>query len=147
MSDDLPTAISGTRRQIRELVDGSLEVRIHIDPRFKADFHRLFPSIDAPCALAPLVNDFERIEQKEEEPKGGPLCKLACIWCKDEEFQEWMAIQCGVDPSEMTELATAVDLRVMVNINSRKDLDSNPEAAERFNRLVRIPFMDWSRER
>lgn len=52
-------AISGTRRQVRELVDGTLEVKIHVDPRFKKAFHELFPEIDAPVAIAPLRVGFE----------------------------------------------------------------------------------------
>lgn len=53
-------AVSATRRQYRELVDGTLEVKIHVDPRFKVSFLELFPSIDMPIALAPLNADFER---------------------------------------------------------------------------------------
>lgn len=47
-------ALPATRRQIRELVDGTLEVRLHIEPTHKADFHRLFGQIDMPVAIAPL---------------------------------------------------------------------------------------------
>lgn len=54
-----PVALSATRRQARELVDGTIEVKLHIDPRFKADFHRLFPDIDMPVAIAPLEAGFE----------------------------------------------------------------------------------------
>lgn len=57
MSDDdneIPAAVSGTRRQVRELVDGTLEVKIHIDQAYRAVFHRIFPEIDMPVALAPL---------------------------------------------------------------------------------------------
>jgi hypothetical protein len=46
--------VMGVRRQMRELVDGVIEVKVHIDPRFRADFLRLFPEIDMPVALAPL---------------------------------------------------------------------------------------------
>ena len=52
--------VSGTRRAMREKVDGSLVVQIEIDPRFRADFLRLFSEIDMPVALVPLVADFER---------------------------------------------------------------------------------------
>ena len=48
-------AVSATRRQIRELVDGTLEVKLHIDPSQKRDFLDTFPDIDMPVALAPLV--------------------------------------------------------------------------------------------
>jgi hypothetical protein len=55
------TAISCTRRQIKEMADGTIRVSIDIDPRFKSDFHRLFPNIDTPVALAPLELDFEQV--------------------------------------------------------------------------------------
>ena len=137
------SAISGTRRQIRELVDGSLEVRIHVDPRFKADFHRLFPSIDMPCALAPLVPDFERIEDKQKGP--GPLCRLAAIWCKDRDFLEWADWMAGGDI--FTEEDAANWIRKTCEVESRRDLDNDQAAALRFQQFVREPFMDWLKSR
>lgn len=53
-------AISASRGAYRETADGSLEVKLIIDPRFIADFHRIFKIKDMPCALAPLVAGFER---------------------------------------------------------------------------------------
>lgn len=58
-------AISATRGAYRETADGSLEVKIIIDPRFKDDFHRIFKEKDMPVALAPLTPDFE---QKPQTP-------------------------------------------------------------------------------
>ena len=52
MSD--PVAVSGTRRAIKELVDGTIRVMVDIDPRFRKQFFELFPEIDAAVALAPL---------------------------------------------------------------------------------------------
>ncbi len=51
----MTAAVSGTRRSMKELVDGTIRVQIDIDPPQRADFLRLFPSIDMPVALAPLV--------------------------------------------------------------------------------------------
>lgn len=144
MSDDLPAVISGTRRQIRELVDGSLEVRVHIDPRFKADFHRLFPQIDVPIAIAPLALDFERIEEKAKE-QVGPLCKLAAMWCKGEQFREWFALR--FDLGELDEDDAAHHLRDCLGVVSRKDIDHDPVASERFQKFIREPYMAWSRGR
>lgn len=56
-------AVPGTRRQIRELVDGTLEVKVHVEPRHKKAFLDLLGEIDMPVALAPLVPDFERRDQ------------------------------------------------------------------------------------
>ena len=55
------TAISATRRSMKELVDGTIRVQLDIDPAFRDDFLRLFSKIDMPVAIAPLVSDFERI--------------------------------------------------------------------------------------
>lgn len=77
------SAISGTRRQYKEMADGTLRVQIDVDPQFKQRFLELFPSIDMPVALAPLKADFER---QSEKPKGGELSKLAAMWCQDERF-------------------------------------------------------------
>lgn len=62
-------AISGTRRQYKEMADGTLSVVIHIEPNLKAEFHRLFPDVDMPVALAPLVPEFERVAEQEPEPE------------------------------------------------------------------------------
>lgn len=129
--------ISGTRRQIRELVDGSLEVRVHIDPRFKQDFHRLFPQIDTPVAIAPLALDFERLP-KPEKPKGGALSQLAARWCKDTDFLRWMG--------QLTEEETAAHIREVCGIKSRSELDHNPHAMRVFNEYFRDPYMEILRE-
>jgi len=132
---DKPIGISGTRRQIRELVDGSLEVRIHIDPRFKKAFHELFPEIDTPVGIAPLKPDFEYQQTQSEKPKGGPLCTLAARWCKERMFQQWI----GVD----TEQAAAESIRTICEVKSRSELDRHPMAAFNFNEHFRTPYMEF----
>ncbi len=52
-------AISGTRRTVKELVDGTLRVTVDIDPPQKAAFLKLLPEVDMPVAIAPLQTDFE----------------------------------------------------------------------------------------
>ena len=59
------SAIAGTRRAVKELVDGTLRVTIDVDERYKATFHKLFPQIDMPCALVPLKPDFEFSDELE----------------------------------------------------------------------------------
>ncbi len=53
-SPDEPLAIAGTRKSAKELADGTLRVQIDIEPRHKQAFHRAFPEIDMPVAIAPL---------------------------------------------------------------------------------------------
>ena len=49
------SAIQGTRKAIKEMADGTLRIQIDIEPRDKKLFHKLFPEIDMPVAIAPLV--------------------------------------------------------------------------------------------
>ena len=62
------SAISGTRKSAKELADGTLRVSIDIEPRDKAQFHALFPEIDMPIAIAPLVPVTEGLQQSESWP-------------------------------------------------------------------------------
>lgn len=144
-----PTAISGTRRQIRELVDGTIEVKIHIDPAYRKTFHELFPDIDKPIAIAPLKHDFEK-KAKEPEVKGGPLAKLAGQWCNDPKFWEWINMR-PADVRTADEEAEHVGdkdgARKFIcrhcRIESRRELDHNNLAADIFHKEIRIPFSGW----
>src|SRR3546814_20450072 len=57
------SAISGTRRAMKEMADGTIRVQIDIDPSCRGDFLSLFPNIDMPVALAPLVANFEQSKE------------------------------------------------------------------------------------
>lgn len=135
-------AISGTRRALKELADGTIRVQIDVDPRFKAQFHKLFPTIDMPVALAPLSSDFERREE-EEKPKGGALARLAGMWCNDPKFCAWISwkYKGGVLPVEPAVAAQFV--REQCCIDSRAKLDNDSAAADKFNNHIRFPYMKW----
>jgi len=66
MSDNL--AIAGTRKAVKELVDGTLRIQIDIEPRHKAQFHKLFPDIDMDVAIAPL--DLKQLPEQDESWPG-----------------------------------------------------------------------------
>lgn len=140
------TAISGTRRQYKEMADGTLRVQIDIDPQYKQQFLELFPQIDMPVALAPLRADFEQ-PKEEEKPKGGPLSKSAAQMCEHQMFQSfvkdrfwsiWKDIDCDYDST-----AAAETLRHICGVESRAELDHNPQAAKRFHELMR-EYREWN---
>lgn len=132
------SAISGTRRQYKEMADGTLRVSIDIDPMFKAQFLELFGAIDMPVALAPLQPNFD--QPKEEEKKGGPLAKSAAQMCAYPVFIKFMEEKyMGVG----TEEDTAHLIRELCKIKSRSELDHNPEAAKRFHELMR-QYREWN---
>lgn len=99
------SAISGTRRAMKEMSDGTIRVSIDIDPIHRAAFFSMFGSIDMPVALAPLIADFEQggpdtpIKSVKNDGtaldmgragvgqlKGGQLARLAGRWCNDALF-------------------------------------------------------------
>lgn len=146
---DETTAISATRRQYKEMADGTLRVQIDIDPQFKQRFLELFGQIDMPVALAPLKADFEK---PKEKPKGGPLSQEAAKMCDRETFQQFLLEKYDHQWGWwMQSLKSPVDIaaacvRNICAVESRADLDHNREAANRFRDLMR-EYHDWCQVR
>lgn len=66
--------------------------------------------------------------------KGGDLAKLAGVLCANPDFLEW---------GDFSNESIAADwIRTTCGVSSRAELDHNPEAAQKFHRLVRIPFVE-----
>jgi hypothetical protein len=134
--------VSGIRRAIRELVDGTIRVQIDIDPRFAADFHRLFGVIDMPVALAPLTPEaFARTDRKAEVWKNlGPLAQSALLLCREAAFQKFVAEMMQVDGCD--EEGAAAYVRTNCDVTSRKELDATDGAREKFGAMMAI-YRDW----
>jgi hypothetical protein len=140
-------AISGVRRAIKELVDGTLRVQIDVSPTDKRDFLRLFPEIDTPLAMAPLKLKADAKSQADDETKGGKLAKLAGMLCGDPDFQAWIEARnpqlAERAPFELSGPDLAAHLvRTICGVESRAQLDHNPEAARRFHESIRKPWAD-----
>lgn len=151
-------AIQCTRRQIRELSDGTLEVKIQIQPTDKANFLLLFPDIDLPAiivrltpdaakqsAQAETINQFGDINKMvDDKPKGGALAKLAGIWCSEPNFLEWLN-QCGVGLSISNENDAKLAIYEICGVMSRIELDSHESAGQRFHENIREPYAAYLR--
>lgn len=124
--------ISGTRRAMREMADGTIEVKIHIDPAHRKAFMENFGQIDMPIALAPLVADFEKREP-EEKPKGGALAKLAGMWSSDPEFGAFALKMAAAHNIQATNSADFI--RQYCGVESRALIDGDQEATEAFHRI------------
>lgn len=100
----------------------------------------------------------ERVDamQLADKPKGGPLARLAGQWCAMPSFHAWLlrtmpdlcrvAIEAMDNPGELTpkpdsDIAAEVVRRVC-NVASRADIDHNAWARDRFEALIRRPFME-----
>lgn len=128
-------AISAVRRQVREMVDGTLEVKLHISPIDKASFHRLFPEIDMPVAIAPLSIGAPKQEARAKQ-KLGQLGLLAVQWCESADFAAWFFTETG-------ERFSVQAFKDYVGINKRTELDTDDQAAHRFQSMIRGPYMDY----
>lgn len=98
------------------------------------------------------IGDDEKPQPLAGKPKGGALSQLAAQWCREERFRRWMrtafagynGIIWGNTPVDgCTEGDAAVVLRAVSGINSRAELDTDPEAKARFERLIRQPYRTW----
>jgi hypothetical protein len=70
------------------------------------------------------------------------LARLSGILCKDAQFLEWLA-QESSDKLPVTPDEAAEVVYMVCGIDSRRELDSNTEAAELFHRHLRRPFLAW----
>lgn len=142
------TAIAGTRRSMKELADGTIRVQIDIDPIHRAAFFEAFSQIDMPVALAPLVAGFEQekptVKQSltVEKLKGGELAKWAGIFCNDREFEQWLSNEYPREYADCLQ-DCATWIREKCNVDSRAELDHNPEAGLIFREQIMAPFADW----
>ena len=74
--------------------------------------------------------------------KGGPQSIRAARLCKDGEFMDYLTSE-GLVESTSPETAAKYVME-KCGIGSRKELDHDPEALDRFNKLVMSPFIKWS---
>lgn len=88
----------------------------------------------------PVLNTPKTGDLKQREPLGD-LCWRAVQWCKEPEFWAFLK-QTICNPG--SEISNETDARYVVQavccVESRKELDTNPEAARKFNQLIRGPY-------
>lgn len=119
------------------MADGTLRLVIDVEPRNAQAAFALFNSPGTPMVLGRLLADHE----KAEKPKGGPLSQLAGQWCNDETFQRFLNQRYGEKCTTKEE--TAQLLRHLCGVESRADLDHDPDAKAEFHK-IRLAFMNWS---
>ena len=84
-----------------------------------------------------IVDDTEMVK-----PKGGQLAKLSAMWCSELNFWDWLN-ESGIGISIESPTDAKLAVYEVCDIPSRSELDNNPEAAEKFHRLIRIPYMEY----
>jgi len=63
------------------------------------------------------------------------------MWCEDTNFWDWLyKTEVGCFFSNYQAKYAIYDI---CDIKSRAELDNNPEAAEKFHRLIRVPYSEY----
>lgn len=146
--------IEAAAMRCRTMADGSLRIECEIEPGNAQAAFKLFGMPGAPMAIAALkVGHAKKSDEPEpqapeharespqtpaEDRKGGPLAKLAGMWCQSKDFQDWL----GVPTSAEAKLFILEEC----GIDSRAELDHNQKAAEIFHRNIREPYSNWLTE-
>ncbi|GJH31426.1 hypothetical protein CBA19CS91_01735 [Paraburkholderia hospita] len=78
---------------------------------------------------------------EEKRPRLKPI-QFAGMLPKDPEFRAFIS-QWMVPPREPTVEEAAAFIRTACEIESRRELETNPAAVERLNRFIRRPFVAW----
>lgn len=100
------------------------------------------------AALAELDDDNQPVDQKRrdryEQAQSHRLSRLAAQLCQSEEFWEFLT-EVVLNGSGVIdhEAEAASLLRSHLGIDSRAELDINEEAARKFERDFRKPFINW----
>lgn len=102
--------------------------------------------------IVEIADDETVVEQPDPTPAPAPrrasmgdLALLSVRWCRDPRFQQWAGDKIGDDYQLSEDDAKAFVLRVC-GVASRKDIDTDPEAAARFHDIIRAPFAQYLKE-
>lgn len=141
------SAIEAVSRKCSTLADGTLRITIEISPIHAQDAFKLFGMPDVPMVIARLTQEAAKQSAQDEtiaadKPKGGQLAKLAGMWCDEPKFWDWINTLDGWILIEDENEAKCY-VYEKCEIGSRAELDNNPEAAEKFHNLIRIPYSEY----
>lgn len=133
----------GTFVSIKTMADGTPRMTLDLDCKL-SDIAALGMIPGTPFGIARITGESTVTPAAEKEPaeKPGQLCVMACNFCKDSLFQQWVGAQTGAPYSEVTEAAAKEFILMRCRVESRKELDHG-EGAERFHRKIRGPFMEY----
>jgi hypothetical protein len=144
VSDNLG-AVLGASSMIRTMADGTFRIQVDVEPRFAQQAFALFGAPGTPIALARITNEAAVAEDRKEaeKPKGGALAVLAGRLCQDPEFWAFLTHHYSLEEAVEGPLMAAEQVRQLCGIESRAELDHNPEAEATFHRVIRGPWIKW----
>jgi hypothetical protein len=142
------SAIEAVSRNVKTMADGTLRLTVDISPVHAQDAFSMFGMPDVPLALARLnIQASQEIAQEETIAKERltGLALLAVEWCKEPKFWEWLNDTWAI-AKVIDEKTAKTAICQLCAIESRKELNTDKDAAEIFQQDVRGPYMQWLRD-
>lgn len=138
------SAIPAASVSLKTMADGTLRMTFDIEPAQAKDAFSLFAAPGTPVAIAALKQGYAA-KSDETEPKEpvGHLCKWLVMRCSEPEFWRWL----GSEPCNGTDIKSEAQasefVKYYLGIDSRKEIDGNPEREADFHNLIRGPYSRW----
>ena len=127
------SAIPCASVSMKTMADGTLRISFDVEPKDAQAAFALFSAPGTPAAIAALKTGYRQAANGISKPKGGPLSIEAAAMCRNPEYLAWRGHE--------DEARAAWGMKHVLGINSRAEIDSDPEIAELFIREFRGPFM------
>lgn len=140
------SAIPAASVSLKTMADGTLRMTFDIEPAQAKDAFSLFAAPGTPVAIAALKQGYAA-KSDEPEPKEpvGHLCKWLVMRCAEPEFWRWLEAE--PMKGEGTAFTSAIQasefVKYYLGIDSRKEIDGNPEREADFHNLIRGPYSRW----
>lgn len=142
-------AIEAVSRSVKTLADGTLRLSVDIEPKHAQDAFKLFGSPDVPMALARLTVEASKqraqAEAIEDKPKGGFLSQWLAMRCNEPEF--WEFVEHKMKPFSLLKILKPEEcdffVKDLLRIESKTEIDSDPNVQQRFHSEIRIPYAKW----
>jgi hypothetical protein len=137
--------IQATSVAVKTMADGTLRLSVDINPTEANKAFGLFGMPGAPLVLARL-NTKAGIVQAQNETiiKGGFMSNWLAMRCKESDFHSFLDYK-YYDNSGMVHNQEVAEetVKSLLGIESKKEVDNNIEAEEKFHRLIRLPYSEY----
>lgn len=88
----------------------------------------------------------ERLENAAGEIKGGPISRDAGMLCNNKTFSMFLAEKWAIPMDAVNSEIAREHILNTCHIRSRKELDHNKDAANRYRSFIKAPFSLWCAE-
>jgi hypothetical protein len=136
-------AILGTFVSIKTMADGTPRITLDMQCSL-ADVAAMNLIPGVPFGVARITKEASVAPVEPPKEKPGPLCVMACNFCADPLFIEFM--DCHFSHCT-TEAHAKKVLCEVLGLSSRRELDSDSKKADAFHSLIRKPFLTWKEKR